>query len=79
MACEVLVMKILWRLRTAFLAFKDPSAYLEGLSIRRIAREITDRGGMGVVVADRGNGDYIVHFLTYSDQAAIERYLGWRA
>lgn len=67
-------MNILGRFKAAWLSFRDPDAYWEGVSIRRISDEITLKDGMALLRADPEIG-YRVDVLPYQDQAAIRNYL----
>lgn len=67
-------MQLLDRLKAAWLSFRDPDAYWEGVSIRGMAREITLKGGMAILQPDPQT-EYVVKVLPYRDQRAIENYL----
>lgn len=67
-------MNIFDRIYAAWLAFKDPALYWEGVSIRKIAQEIALKDGMAILRRDP-DIDYIVEMLPYKDQQAIGNYL----
>lgn len=68
-------MNTLRRFHAAWLAFRDPNAYWEGVSIRNISDELVLKGRMAIV---KGDPDvrYTIHMLGYEQQHAIENYLG---
>jgi len=68
-------MNILRRFHAAWLAFKDPNAYWEGVSIRKIADELVLKRRLAFIKGDPET-QYTVHMLAYDQQRAIESYLG---
>lgn len=68
-------MNILRRFQAAWLSFRDPNAYWEGVSIRNISDELVLKGRMAIVKGDP-EARYTVHMLGYDQQRAIENYLG---
>lgn len=64
------------RLRAAWLAFRDPRTYWEGVSIREIATELLIKDHMAIIRPDPQT-DYVVHVLPPREQRAISNYLGW--
>jgi hypothetical protein len=68
-------MSIIERLKAAWLAFRDPDLYWEGVSIRKTAREISDRDRMAILRRDP-ECEYVIEMMPYEDQRAILNYLG---
>jgi hypothetical protein len=71
---------LIYRIRTAYLAFRDPTAYWDGLNIRNVARELHLKERIAVIRPDSTTSipdNYTIQYVDRGDHYLARQLFGW--